>query len=161
MTDPNRRLPNGTSERPDLVARTKTPDVLFQAHFAPLNIQFYTGEQFPARYRNGAFVASHGAQARAVTMGYSIVFIPFDSVTKRPLGYYEDFVTGFLTDPLVPRTFGRPTGLLVLKDGSLIFSEDGNGRIYQVQYNRSALHYSFVSITFFIVCNCLSLFINL
>ena len=161
LTDPNRLLRNGASERPDLVSLTKIPDVLFQAHSAPIDIKFYTGKQFPERYRNGAFVALRGALARVVTIGYTIGFIPFNSVTNRPLGYYEDFVTGFLTDPLTPRAFGRPTGLLVLKDGSLIFTEDGNNRTYQIQYNNSALNYSFVSITFFILYNCLSIFISL
>ncbi|CAF1377693.1 unnamed protein product [Rotaria sordida] len=47
------------------------------------------------------------------------------------MGYYEDFVYGFLTNPSGPDTFGRPVGLLVLKDGSLLFSEDGNNRLYQ------------------------------
>jgi glucose/arabinose dehydrogenase len=161
LTDPRRLLENGTSEQPDLVARTTTPDVLLQAHLAPLDIQFYTGKQFPSRYRNGAFVAIHGSVARTVAIGYKIVFIPFDSATNRPMGYYEDFVTGFLTDPHTPNAFGRPTGLLVLKDGSLIFTEDGNNRIYQVQYKNNAHCYSFASIIFLVACNNLSTFIIL
>jgi glucose/arabinose dehydrogenase len=135
LTDPRRCLENGTSERPDLVSLTKTPDVLFQAHSAVLDSQFYTGNQFPTRYRNGAFAALHGSWNKNNGTGYKIVFIPFDDSTNRPLGYYEDFVYGFLTDPSGPDTFGRPVGLLVLKDGSLLFTEDGNNRIYQVQYN--------------------------
>ncbi|CAF1358493.1 unnamed protein product [Adineta ricciae] len=133
-TDPRRRLTNGTSERPDLVALTKTPDVLFQAHSAVLDMRFYTGSQFPARYRNGAFAALHGSWNRNSGTGYKLVFIPFHNETHRPLGYYEDFVRGFLTNPSGPDTFGRPVGLLVLYDGSLLFTEDGNNRIYQVQY---------------------------
>ena len=160
LTDPTRRLPNGTSERPDLVALTKTPDILFQAHSAPLDMQFYTGKQFPDQYRNGAFAAFHGSDNRAVGTGYKIVFIPFNSATNRPMGYYEDFVTGFLTDPDELKTFGRPVGLLVLKDGSLIFTEDGNNRIYQVQYNNIA-HINLALITYVITCNCFSIFILL
>jgi hypothetical protein len=53
------------------------------------------------------------------------------------MGYYEDFVYGFLTNPSGPDTFGRPVGLLVLKDGSLLFTEDGNNRIYLVQYGQN------------------------
>ncbi|CAF0954180.1 unnamed protein product [Adineta steineri] len=138
LTDPRRRLSNGTSERPDLVSITKTPDVLFQAHSAVLDMRFYTGNQFPDRYRNGAFAALHGSWNRNNGTGYKIVFIPFDKNTNRPIGSYEDFVYGFLTNPTGPDTFGRPVGILVLKDGSLLFSEDGNDRIYQVQYNKNS-----------------------
>lgn len=135
LTDPRRRLANGTSERPDLVALTRTPDVLFQAHSGAMDIVFYTGTQFPTKYQNGVFAAHHGSWNRMIGTGYKIVFIPFDKTSNRPLGYYEDFAFGFLTDPSGPNTFGRPVGLLVLKDGSLIFTEDGNNRIYQIQYN--------------------------
>ena len=134
LIDPRRRLSNGTSERSDLVSITKTPDVLFQAHSAVLDMRFYTGKQFPNRYRNGAFAAFHGSWNKNNGTGYKIIFIPFNNSTNRPMGYYEDFVYGFLTDPSGPDTFGRPVGLLVLKDGSLLFTEDGNNRIYQVQY---------------------------
>lgn len=136
LTDPRRRLSNGTSERPDLVAQTRTPDVLFQAHSSVLDMRFYTSTQFPAKYRNGAFAAFRGSWNRNSGTGYKIVFIPFDSSSNRPMGYYEDFVHGFLTDPSGPYTFARPVGLLVLKDGSLLFSEDGNNRTYIVQYNQ-------------------------
>jgi glucose/arabinose dehydrogenase len=136
LTDPRRRLKNGTSERSDLVSRTKTPDVLFQAHSAVLDLCFYTGIQFPNRYRNGAFAAFHGSWNKHEGTGYKIVFIPFNNATNRPMGYYEDFIHGFLINPLGPNTFGRPVGLLVLNDGSLIFTEDGNHRIYHVEYRQ-------------------------
>jgi glucose/arabinose dehydrogenase len=126
-----------------------------------MHIQFYTGKQFPDRYRNGAFVAIHGSVARAKAIGYQIAFVPFDSAMNRPIGYYEDFVTGFLTDPLTPRAFGRPAAILVLKDGSLILADDRNGQIYQVQYKNNAHCYSFGSIIFLIACNYLIIFITL
>jgi glucose/arabinose dehydrogenase len=138
LTDPRLRLSNGTSEQPDLVSVTKTPDVLFQAHSAVLDMRFYTGNQFPSRYRNGAFAAFHGSSDRTIATGYKIVFIPFNSSTNRPLGYYEDFVYGFLTNPSVTDTFGRPVGLLVLKDGSLLFTEDGNNYTYLIQYSQNS-----------------------
>jgi glucose/arabinose dehydrogenase len=134
LTDPRRYLANGTNERPDLVSITRTPDVLLQAHSSVLDAQFYTGKQFPSRYQNGAFAAFHGSWNKNQGTGHKIIFIPFDNTTNRPMGYYEDFVTGFLVNPSGPDTFGRPVGLLVLKDGSLLFTEDGNNRIYQVQY---------------------------
>ena len=151
LTDSRRCLENGTSERSDLVAMTKIPDVLFQAHSAVLDMLFYTGTQFPDRYRNGAFAAFHGSWNKNEGTGYKIVFIPFRKDTNRPMGYYEDFVYGFLTDPSGPTTFGRPVGLLVLKDGSLLFTDDGNNRIYQVQYKNSG-HCYFVSLLVLIIC---------
>jgi glucose/arabinose dehydrogenase len=137
FTDPRRQLKNGINERPDLVSITQTPDVLLQAHSAVLDTLFYTGTQFPNKYHNGAFAALHGSWNRNNGAGYNIVFIPFDNTTNRPMGYYEDFVTGFLVNPSGPDTFGRPVGLLVLKDGSLLFTEDGNDKIYQVQYTNN------------------------
>ncbi|WP_293128395.1 sorbosone dehydrogenase family protein [Microcoleus sp. bin38.metabat.b11b12b14.051] len=133
LLDP-RHVKNGNSERPDLAAKTLMPDVLFQAHSAALGLQFYDGKTFPKRFLNGAFVAFRGSWNRNAGTGYKIVFVPFNAATGRPQGYYEDFLTGFLTDPSGPKTWGRPVGLLVLPDGSLLFTEEANNRIYRVQY---------------------------
>jgi glucose/arabinose dehydrogenase len=129
-----RQTQNGKSKRPDLAARTKTPDVLFQAHSAALGLQFYDGKTFPEKYRNGAFVAFRGSWNRDRATGYKVVFIPFNSGTQ---GYYEDFLTGFLLDPAQATTWGRPVGLLVLPDGSLLVTEEANNRIYRIQYQGS------------------------
>ncbi|NET58470.1 MAG: sorbosone dehydrogenase family protein [Symploca sp. SIO2E6] len=128
-----RQTNNGQSKRPDLVAQTQTPDVLFQAHSAALGLQFYDGATFPPKYHNGAFVAFRGSWNRNQGTGYKIVFVPFDT-NQRPQGYYEDFLTGFLINPSGPNTWGRPVGLLVLPDGSLLFTEEANNRIYRIQY---------------------------
>jgi glucose/arabinose dehydrogenase len=128
-----RRVTNGKSDRPDLAASTRTPDVLFQAHSAALGLQFYDGKTFPAKYHNGAFVAFRGSWNRDQGTGYKLVFVPFNS-DGRPQGYYEDFLTGFLSNASVPATWGRPVGLLVLPDGSLLFTEEANNRIYRIQY---------------------------
>ena len=135
-----RRLENGRSERPDLAARTAMPDVLFQAHSAALGLDFYpTGASrgggaatFPERYRGGAFVAFRGSWNRDRGTGYKVVFVPFEN--GRAVGTYEDFLTGFLIDPAGPTTWGRPVGLLVLPDGSLLVTEEANGRVYRVSY---------------------------
>lgn len=66
--------------------------------------------------------------------GYKIVRVPFDHSTGKALGEYEDFVTGFVTPN--GNVWGRPVGITVAKDGSLLFSEDGNGTIWQVSYGR-------------------------
>lgn len=129
-----RQTENGKSKRPDLAARTKTPDVLFQAHSAALGLQFYDGKTFPEKYRNGAFVAFRGSWNRDRATGYKVVFVPLNSGTQ---GYYEDFLTGFLLDPAQATTWGRPVGLLVLPDGSLLVTEEANNRIYRIQYQGS------------------------
>ncbi|HEY9748604.1 MAG TPA: sorbosone dehydrogenase family protein [Allocoleopsis sp.] len=135
LLDP-RHAPGGKSDRPELAAQTRTPDVLFQAHSAALGLQFYDGNTFPQRYRNGAFVAFRGSWNRNQGTGYKVVFVPFNA-QGRAEGYYEDFLTGFLIDPNGPTTWGRPVGLLVLPDGSLLVTEEANGRIYRIQYQGS------------------------
>lgn len=127
-----RQMVNGLSKNPALAARTKTPDVLFQAHSAALGLKFYTGKTFPKKYHLGAFVAFRGSWNRSQGTGYKVVFVPFNA-QGRPMGYYEDFLTGFLVEPSVPSTWGRPVGLLVLPDGSLLVTEEANGRIYRIQ----------------------------
>jgi glucose/arabinose dehydrogenase len=131
LLDP-RHVTNGQSQNPELAAQTTTPEVLFESHSAALGLQFYDRDTFPQKYRNGAFVAFRGSWNRDRGTGYKIVFVPFENGT--PTGGYEDFVTGFLLDPTVPTTWGRPVGVLVLPDGSLLFTEEANNRIYRVQY---------------------------
>ncbi|BAY43128.1 L-sorbosone dehydrogenase [Scytonema sp. HK-05] len=130
--DPRQKT-SDKSKRPDLAARTRTPDVLFQAHSAALGLQFYDGQTFPQKYRNGAFVTFRGSWNRDRGTGYKVAFVPFDT-KGQPQGYYEDFLTGFLLDPAIPTTWGRPVGLLVLPDGSLLVTEEANNRIYRIQY---------------------------
>jgi glucose/arabinose dehydrogenase len=130
--DPRQTIKN-RSKRPDLVAQTQTPDVLFQAHSAALGLKFYKGQTFPKQYQNGAFVAMRGSWNRNQGTGYKVVFVPFKA-DGRPKGYYEDFLTGFLINPSGPTTWGRPVGLLVLPDGSLLVTEEANNRIYRIQY---------------------------
>ena len=134
LLDP-RQLNRGISTDPELAQQTKTPDVLFQAHSAALGLQFYDRNTFPEKYHQGAFVAFRGSWNRHQGTGYKLVFIPFDR-TGKPAAYYEDFLTGFLVEPQIPSTWGRPVGLLVLPDGSLLFTEEANGRIYRLQYTQ-------------------------
>jgi glucose/arabinose dehydrogenase len=132
LLDP-RMMEEGRSKKPELTARTKTPDVLIQAHSACLGLAFYTGKQFPGKYRNGAFAACRGSWNRSTATGYKIIFIPFGE-DHRPKGYYEDFVTGFLLDPEKAEVWGRPVAVLVAPDGSLLFTEEENQRVYRVTY---------------------------
>jgi glucose/arabinose dehydrogenase len=132
--------PKYTGGQPDLVKRAIVPDVLIPAHSAPLGLAFYVGSQFPERYRGGAFVALHGSWNRSKANGYKIVFVPFVNGVPGPI---EDFVTGFLLTEggrnpdgsIAPITqWGRPVGISVGRDGSLFFTDDQGGRIWQVKY---------------------------
>ena len=121
--------------RPDLAGKVTVPDVLFQAHSAPLGITFYpatkaTTSSFPTNYHGDAFVALHGSWNRAKRTGYKVVRLPLkDGV---PSGDYEDFLTGFVLDE--ENVWGRPVGLAVAHDGALLVSEDGNGTIWRIAY---------------------------
>ncbi len=119
--------------RPDLVAKTVTPDVLFQSHSAPLGLTFYTGGMFPADYRGDAFVAFHGSWNAAKPRGYKIVRVPFED--GKPRGGYENFATGFWHAGASPaQVWGRPAGLAVAKDGSLLIADDSGGAIWRISY---------------------------
>ena len=124
--------PRHKGQHIDLADKVIVPDVLVQAHSATLNLCFYTGDQFPAEYKGDIFAAFHGSWNRTKRTGYKIVRVPFDHATGKALGEYEDFVTGFVTKD--GNVWGRPVGLTVAKDGSLLFSEDGNGTIWRVSY---------------------------
>jgi glucose/arabinose dehydrogenase len=104
------------------------PDVLLQSHSASLNLCFYDGKQFPAEYRGDIFAALHGSWNRNRRTGYKIIRVSLDHGKSR--GEYEDFVTGFVTP--TGDVWGRPVGLTVAQDGSLLFSEDGHGTIWRV-----------------------------
>ncbi len=124
--------PRRKGEHPELVAKAIPPSVLLQAHSAALGIAFYTGTMFPEKYRTGLFVAMHGSWNRTQRTGYKVVFVPF-SGGKASTGY-DDFLVGFSPDPNARSVWGRPVGLLVMKDGSLLVSDDGEGAIWRVTY---------------------------
>jgi hypothetical protein len=122
--------PRRAGERPDLKDKVTVPDVLLQAHSASLQLTFYTGDQFPAEYKGSIFAAEHGSWNRAHRTGYKIIrAIMKDGV---PTGEYEDFVVGFVIDDAT--VWGRPVGVTQGKDGSLLFSDDGNGTIWRVSH---------------------------
>jgi glucose/arabinose dehydrogenase len=126
--------PRHKGKHPELASKVIVPDVLVQAHSATLNLCFYTGDQFPAEYKGDIFAAFHGSWNRMKRSGYKVVRVPFDHATGKALGEYEDFVTGFITAD--GKVWGRPVGITVVKDGSLLISEDGNGTIWRVSYGR-------------------------
>lgn len=121
------------SKRPDLVRATKTPDVLFQSHSAPLGMTFYTGTQFPPAYRSGAFVALHGSWNSGKPTGYKLVYVPFRD--GRPAGGYDNFALGFrVSDDVPAKVMGRPVGLAVAKDGSLLVADDVGQAVWRISY---------------------------
>ena len=126
--------PHHKGKHPELADKVIVPDVLVQSHSATLNLCFYTGDQFPAEYKGDIFAAFHGSWNRKKRTGYKIVRVPFDHSTGKAIGEYEDFVTGFVTPE--GNVWGRPVGITIAKDGSLLFSEDGNGTIWQVSYRK-------------------------
>jgi len=130
--------PRRKGERPDLAGKATVPDVLFQAHSAPLEIAFYTTRSgaaaFPAEYRGDAFVALHGSWNRSKRTGYKVVRLRLkDGV---PTGEYEDFLTGFVVDD--KSVWGRPVGVTVAHDGALIVTDDDGGTIWRVAYSGKA-----------------------
>jgi glucose/arabinose dehydrogenase len=122
--------PRVKPQRPDLVAKAIIPDVLLGAHVAPLQFTFYTGKQFPASYHGGAFIAEHGSWNRATRAGYQVAFVGFKDgkASADPV----PFLTGLVPDPKDKNVNGRPVGVAVAPDGSLLVSDDGAGVIYRV-----------------------------
>jgi len=123
--------PRLSGARPDLAGHVAVPDVLIQPHSAPLGIAFYDGAQFPPDYRGDAFVTLHGSWNRAQRTGYKVVRLRFSA--GKSTGAYEDFLTGFVVSDQA--VWGRPVGVAVAHDGSLLVSEDGNGTIWRVSYH--------------------------
>lgn len=121
-------------DREEYLAKTVPPVLEYQAHAAPIQMAFYTGTQFPAEYRNDAFVAMHGSWNREPPIGYEVVRIDFNEQGD-PVRF-EPFITGFLVEG--PAFFGRPCGVAVGKDGSLFIGDDANGVVYRVSYGAAS-----------------------
>jgi glucose/arabinose dehydrogenase len=118
-------------------AEFTTPVAAFPAHWAPLDIMFYSGKQFPARYKDGTFIAFHGSWNRAPEQqaGYNITFQPFSK--GKPSGEFEVFASGFpgKTPLLNPNdAVARPDGVAEGPDGSLYITDSQKGKIWRVMY---------------------------
>ncbi|TDP43831.1 PQQ-dependent sugar dehydrogenase [Zavarzinia compransoris] len=129
--------PRFGDRRPDLVAKSRQPEVLFRSHSAPLGLVFYTGDRFPAEYQGDAFVALHGSWNAGVARGYQVARVDFAG--GRPVANrYEIFVDGFRTDapggPGRASVWGRPAGLAVAADGALLVADDAGGTLWHIAY---------------------------
>lgn len=122
--------PRVKPQRPELVAKAMIPDVLLGAHVAPLQFAFYTGKQFPGNYHGGAFIAEHGSWNRATRSGYQVAFVAFKD--GKAAADPVPFLTGFVPNPKDQNVNGRPVGVAVAPDGSLLVSDDGAGVVYRV-----------------------------
>jgi glucose/arabinose dehydrogenase len=123
--------PNHINQRPDLVKKSIVPDISLGCHTASLGLAFYTGKTFPAGYQGGAFVGQHGSWNSSKLAGYKVVFVTFEN--GRPTGKVEDFLTGFIADAVKEEVYGRPVGITVLPDGSLLVADDSGNKIWRVK----------------------------
>lgn len=130
---PHRAPPDGITHE-QWAQMTEGPKATYTAHAAPMQLTFYTGNKFPSRYRNSAFIAMRGSWNRNPPVGYEIVEIRFDD-RGQPMGI-EPFVSGFLQEEAEGRFahIGRLAGLAEMPDGSLIFCDDTNGNMYRIVY---------------------------
>jgi len=97
-------------------------------HVAPLGLKFYTGDMFPEEYHNQVFISEHGSWNRSKKIGYRITMVTLDESQSTS---YQTFADGWLEDE---KTLGRPVDILVMKDGSMLVSDDHNGAIYRITY---------------------------
>jgi glucose/arabinose dehydrogenase len=117
----------------ELVAKALVPDVPVGSHTASLGLAFYTGNSFPAKYKNGAFVGQHGSWNRATLSGYKVLFVPFkDGKPGKP----EDFLTGFVASEDHSQVYGRPVDVTVMNDGSLLVNDDAGNTLWKVSANK-------------------------
>jgi glucose/arabinose dehydrogenase len=123
--------PRLEGKHPELKDKVITPDVILHPHNASLQMTFYEGNQFPAEYRGDIFASEHGSWNRSVRVGYELIRVPLHQ-TGHASGEYEDFMTGFVVDN--GHVWGRPVGVTVALDGSLLVSDDGSKSIWRISY---------------------------
>ena len=123
--------PRLKGKHPELKDKMIVPDVLLQPHNASLEITFYEGKQFPAEYQGDIFSSQHGSWNKNVRVGYEVIRVPMHH-SGHASGEYEDFLTGFVLPN--GQVWGRPVGVTVASDGSLLVSDDGSNSIWRVSY---------------------------
>jgi glucose/arabinose dehydrogenase len=127
----------GTIKDPEVGSEGKeasfytAPEAKLGAHTAPLGLRFYTGEQFPASYKNQLFIAKHGSWNRSKKSGYEVILARLDAMGK--VSAQEVMVSGWL-DQATQEAWGRPVDVQQLADGSLLISDDVANCIYRLSY---------------------------
>ncbi|TMA60267.1 MAG: sorbosone dehydrogenase family protein, partial [Deltaproteobacteria bacterium] len=87
-------------------------------------------KSLPERYRGGAFIGMHGSWNRSKMVGFKVAFVPF--ANGKPAGPIEDILTGFIADESKFEAYGRPVGVTVAPDGSLLVADDSGGKVWRV-----------------------------
>ncbi len=123
--------PNFKGKQPELIKKTVVPDVDLGPHTASLGLAFYKHNKFPAIYQGGAFVGQHGSWNRSQLSGYQVVFVPFKN--GRPTGKPENFLTGFISNEAKSEVYGRPVGIAILPDGSMLVADDASNTIWRIE----------------------------
>ncbi|MDT0648757.1 sorbosone dehydrogenase family protein [Zunongwangia sp. F297] len=113
----------------ELVEKAIVPDVPLGSHTSSLGLSFYKADQFPEKYKNGAFVGQHGSWNRANLAGYKVLFVPFENGKPQEP---EDFLTGFFANEDSSKVYGRPVGVTTLPDGSLLVNDDDGNVIWKI-----------------------------
>jgi glucose/arabinose dehydrogenase len=123
--------PRHEGKHPELKDKAIVPDVLLQPHNASLEFTFYEADKFPAEYKGDIFASEHGSWNKATRVGYEVIRVPLHQ-TGHASGEYEDFLTGFVLPN--GQVWGRPVGITLAPDGSLLVSDDGSNSIWRVSY---------------------------
>jgi len=121
--------PRAPTRRPDMIERSLVPDYALGAHVAPLGIAFSRGQRLGPAYADGVFIGLHGSWNRRPLAGYKVVFLRLEN--GRPVGNPYDVLGGFTT-PDQQQAMGRPVGVAVARDGSLLVADDVGGRVWRV-----------------------------
>jgi glucose/arabinose dehydrogenase len=114
-------------QRPDMVAGANVPDYALGPHVAALGLTFSLGQRLGSQFERGAFVGEHGSWNRSPPSGYKVVFVPFDGA--QPSGMPIDVLSGFISGG---KAFGRPVGVAIARDGSLLVADDVGNRVWRV-----------------------------
>lgn len=122
--------PRKKGQRPDLVTKAIKPDYALGSHVAALGLAFYRGTSFPRRYHGGAFIGMRGSWNRSNMVGYKVAFVSFQN--GKPSGPIEEFLTGFIAKRETFEVYGRPVGVAVASDGSVLVADDSGHKVWRV-----------------------------